>query len=146
MKFGLKGQIQSEISVPQNRFNDYSLNNNFNYEQFLNFIKTTSDENNRRKEEKEKEKNEFMRINFPNEKADISNEDLYKKIEQNRKDIISKDPTLYGKVERLLPLLKSGNDVGPAKPAKQSSGIYDFTNPKDDSKIFSNNTTPGVGY
>ena len=47
-----------------------------------------------------------MKNNFPTEKSDININDLYTKIGENRKDVLKKDYKLYGKVERLLPLLK----------------------------------------
>ena len=144
MKLSLKGQLQSDINVPKNRFNDFYINSNFNYDEYQKFVKGTEDEYKRNKDESEKEKNEFLRVNFPNEKPDISNDDLYKKIKEKKKDVISKDSNLYGKVERLLPLLKTENNDAPAEPAKPGSGIYDFTSANNDGKIFSN--TPGVSH
>ena len=144
MKLSLKGQLQSDINVPKNRFNDFYINSNFNYDEYQKFVKGTEDEYKRKKDESEKEKNEFLRVNFPNEKPDISNDDLYKKIKEKKKDIISKDSNLFGKVERLFPLLKTEGNEGAAEPAKQSSGIFDFTSANNDGKVFTN--TPGVNH
>ena len=142
MKLSLQGQLQSEIAVPKNRFNEYALNSNFNLNEFQNFIKSVEDENIRKKDEAEKEKTEFLRVNFPNESPSISNSDLYKKIGENKREVIIKDRNLYGKVERLLPLIKSPSSVN--EPPKQGSGIYDFTNANNDGKIYTN--TPGMRY
>lgn len=142
LKLSLQGQLQSEIAVPKNRFNEYALNSNFNLNEFQNFIKSVEDENIRKKDEAEKEKTEFLRVNFPNESPSISNSDLYKKIGDNKREVIIKDRNLYGKVERLLPLIKSPSSVN--EPPKQGSGIYDFTNANNDGKIYTN--TPGMRY
>ena len=144
MKINIQGQLQSNINAPQNRFNDYNTNSNFNYDEFQNFIKTVENQNKKVKEDSNKEKNEFLRVNLPNEKPDISIDNIFKKIGENKKAFIEKDFNLYGKVERLLPLLNSGN-----RNQEQSSGIYDFTRANSDGKVFSNNNnfgTLGVGY
>ena len=96
---GMKGDIER----PTNRFNEYNTYSNFNFNEFQNFIKNVEDENRKKKEQVIKEKNEFLRINFPNENPDIiSNEDIYKKIGENRKSVVEKDSKLFRKVERLL--------------------------------------------
>ena len=109
MKMSLQGQLQSNIDKPRNRFNDFNINSNFNYDEYQNFIKTVENQNKKIKDDIYKEKNEFLRVNFPNEKQDISNDDIYKKIRENKKAVVEKDSNLYGKVERLIPLLKPGN-------------------------------------
>ena len=109
MKMSLQGQLQSNIDKPRNRFNDFNINSNFNYDEYQNFIKTVENQNKKIKDDIYKEKNEFLRVNFPNEKPDVSNDDIYKKISENKKAVVEKDSNLYGKVERLIPLLKSGN-------------------------------------
>ena len=147
MKLGTPGQAQSDNGLPRNRFNDYNMNSNFNMNNFINFIKEINDTNNKRKEKIENEKNNFIRNNFPGEKNDISMQKLYAKIGQNRKDVVMKDNSLYRKVERLLPLLKSGGNSAPAEPVKQNSGgIYDFTSGNNEGKIYSNDGTPGFKY
>ena len=113
LKISLQGQNRSDVNIPKNRFNDYLTNSNFNYDEFQNFIKNAEENNKRKKEEGKKERNEFLRINFPNESADISNDELYKKIKEKKNDVIKNDSNLYGKVERLLPRLSSG-EVGAA--------------------------------
>lgn len=144
MKLSLKGQLQNEINIPKNRFNDFYIDSNFNYDEYQKFVKGTEEEYKRKKDESEKEKNEFLRVNFPNEKPDISNDDIYKKIKEKKKDIISKDSNLYGKVERLFPLLKTESNEGPAVPAKQGPELYDFKSANNDGKVFTN--TPGVSH
>ena len=109
MKMSLQGQLQSNVDKPRNRFNDFNINSNFNYDEYQNFIKTVENQNKKIKDDIYKEKNEFLRVNFPNEKPDVSNDDIYKKIRENKKAVVEKDSNLYGKVERLIPLLKSGN-------------------------------------
>ena len=113
LKISLQGQNRSEVNIPKNRFNDYLTNSSFNYDDFQNFIKNAEEKNKTKKEEGKKERNEFLRINFPNESADISNDELYKKIKEKKNDVIKNDSNLYGKVERLLPRLNSG-EIGPA--------------------------------
>ena len=143
MKISLQGQLQSNVNIPKNRFNDYNINSNFNYDEYQNFIKTVENQNKKVKEDSNKEKNEFLRVNFPNEKPDISNENIFKKIGENKKTIIEKDSNLYRKVERLIPLLNRGNSN-----SEPSSGIYDVTRANSDGKVFTNNNygTPGVAY
>lgn len=141
LKLSLQGQLQSEIAVPKNRFNEYALNSNFNLNEFQNFIKSVEDENIRKKDEAEKEKTEFLRVNFPNESPSISNSDLYKKIGENKREVIIKDRNLYGKVERLLPLLK--NEDAPKSAGNydiKRSGIFDYEK-KEDKKLFTNDNT-----
>ena len=145
MKISLKGQLQYDVnSPPRSRFNEYITNSNFNFDEFQNFLKSVEEENKTKKENTEKERNEFLRVNFPNEKTDISNEDLYKKIGENKKGIVEKDTKLYGKVERLL--MPSLQPIGP--PPIQSSGIYDFTRSNTEGKVFSNSSiyASQVGY
>ena len=142
IKGSLSGQLQSEIAIPQNRINSLGYNSNFDDRNFLDFLAEVNNSNESQKKQVENEKNNFMRDNFPNEKPDISASDLYDKIGENKKDILMKDSSLYGKVERLLPLLKTeGAPKGPVK----SSGIYDYEK-KDDNKVFSNDNygTPGA--
>lgn len=142
IKGSLSGQLQSEIAIPQNRINSLGYNSNFDDRNFLDFLAEVNNSNESQKKQVENEKNHFMRDNFPNEKPDISASDLYDKIGENKKDILMKDSSLYGKVERLLPLLKTeGAPKGPVK----SSGIYDYEK-KDDNKVFSNDNygTPGA--
>jgi hypothetical protein len=132
MKISLKGQLQYDVnSPPRNRFNDYITNSNFNFNEFQNFLKTVEDENKIKKENVDKERNEFLKVNFPNEKPDISNDDLYKKIAENKKGVVEKDTSLYGKCERFLV-----PSVQPLMPPVQSSGIYDFTRSNTDGKAF----------
>lgn len=103
----LSGQLQSEIVLPQNRINSLGYNSNFEEKNFIEFLNEVNNSNESQKRQVENEKNNFMRDNFPNEKPDISINDLYSKIAENKKDILMKDSSLYGKVERLLPLLKT---------------------------------------
>ena len=150
MKLSMPGQLKSEINIPRNRFNDYVYNSTFNMNNFYNFIKEVKDGNQRQKEKLENEKNNFMRNNFPTENSDIDMKKLYAKIGQKRKDIIMKDSSLYGKVERLLPLLKpfevpkdleedkkGGDMAAPLGP------ISEKISSSDKGKAFSNTGTPG---
>ena len=142
----LSGQLQSEITIPQNRINSLGYNTNFDDRNFLDFLAEVNNSNESQKKQVENEKNNFMRDNFPNEKPDVSASDLYDKIGENKKDILMKDSSLYGKVERLLPLLKTESaPKGPGNLNVKSSGIYDYEK-KDDNKVFSNDNygTPGA--
>ena len=154
MKQGLQGQISNDIRVPKNRFNEYSINFNFDYSSFSNFIKEVINNNNNQKEQQKKEKISFIRNNFPFERYDIDTKDLYLKIGQNRKDVVMKDSSLYRKVERLLPLIKPldvQNDYKKEEDKKMLSNNNDFSlfnnndndnkNNNDDKKIYTN--TPG---
>ena len=154
MKQGLQGQISNDISVPKNRFNEYSINFNFDYSSFSNFIKEVINNNNNQKEQQKKEKISFIRNNFPFERNDIDTKDLYLKIGQNRKDVVMKDSSLYRKVERLLPLIKPldvQNNYKKEEDKKMLSNNNDFSlfnnndndnkNNNDDKKIYTN--TPG---
>ena len=141
-KLNLKGQLQSDINIPPNRFNDYNLgsNSNFNNINFITYIKEINENNNKQKKQIEEEKNNFMRNNFPNEDYNMRLKDLYIKIGLNRKDVIKKDYSLYGKVEKLIPLLKPievpknwgkkedmGAPSGPKVGSQNSGKIYSNT-------------------
>lgn len=146
IKMNLQGQLQNNINIPKNRFNNYNLNykSNLNMNNFINFIKEVNDNNNKKKEQIENEKKNFMRQNFPNEKSDLKMDDLYIKIGQNRKDVIKKDFSLYGKVEKLLPLIKP-IEVPKHFDIKESNlgapSGPNFISANNDGKIFTN--TPG---
>ena len=142
----LSGQLQSEIVIPQNRINNLGYNSNFDERNFLDFLAEVNNSNESQKKQIENEKNSFMRDNFPNEKPDLSISDLYAKIGDNKKDVIMKDSSLYRKVERLLPLLKTEDaPKGAGNFNTKSSGIYDYGK-NNDNKTFSNDNygTPGA--
>ena len=144
IKMNLQGQLQSDINIPKNRFNNYNLNSNFNMNNFINFIKEVNNNNNETKKQIENEKNNFMRQNFPYEKLDLKREDLYIKIGQNRKDVIKNDSSLYGKVEKLLPLIKPieiPKDSGIKESNMGAPAGPSFISGNNDGKIFTN--TPG---
>ena len=123
MKTSFQSQLKSEIVDPVCRFERYIVNNNFNFDEYQNYLKNVQEENKRKKEEAEKEKSEFLKVNFPNESPDIPEKDLYDKIEKNKKDILMKDRNLYSKVEKMVLLITS------SEPPKQSSGIYAYGRP-----------------
>ena len=102
-----QGENRNDVYIPRHRFNDYYLNSNFKPNEIVAFITEVSDTNRRTKEQCDKEKNDFLRNNFPSENADINVNDLYQKIRENKKDVLYKDSNLYGKVERLLPLIQN---------------------------------------
>ena len=135
-----------KLSFLKNRINNLGYNSNFDERNFLDFLAEVNNSNESQKRQVENEKNNFMRDNFPNEKPDISTSDLYDKIGENKKDIIMKDSSLYRKVERLLPLLKTQDAPKVAGNFNiKSSGIYDYEK-KNDDKSFSNDNygTPGA--
>ena len=101
-----QGENRNDVFIPRHRFNDYYLNSNFNPNEIIAFVSEVNDTNRKVKEQGDKEKSDFLKNNFPSESADIGINDLYKKIGENRKDVIAKDCNLNGKVERLLPLIK----------------------------------------
>jgi hypothetical protein len=101
-----QGENRNDVFIPRHRFNDYYLNSNFNPNEIIAFVSEVNDTNRKAKEQGDKEKSDFLKNNFPSESADIGINDLYKKIGENRKDVIAKDSNLNGKVERLLPLIK----------------------------------------
>ena len=162
MKLSLQGQLNNNINIPKNRFNNYMFNSNFNMNNFTNFIKEVKDSNQKQKDKIQNEKNNFMRNNFPTEKNDINMRNLYVKIGQNRKDVIMKDNNLYRKVERLLPLLKpveipkdlNNNEdkkiekkENDEKNENMSAPIGPISNKfessNDEGKVFTNTGTPG---
>ena len=103
---GLGENNRNDVYIPRHRFNDYYLNSNFNPNEIIAFINEVNDSNKRINDQRAKESKDFMKNNFPNENAELELNDLYKKIGTKRNDIIAKDPNLYSKVERLLPLIK----------------------------------------
>lgn len=135
----LQGQMQSEIRIPRNRFNEYGLQANFNVGEFFNYINLVKEENKRFNDKIENEKNDFVRNNFPNEKPDIRMDDLYVKIGQNRKDVLMKDSYLYGKLERIFPYIKPYE--APKNADMGAPGGAMFNKDDKDEKIFTN--TPG---
>ena len=143
----LSGQLQSEVIIPQNRIKDLGFNSNFDEKNFIDFLTEVNNSNESQKRQVENEKNSFMRDNFPSENPNLSISDLYAKIGENKKDILMKDSSLYGKVERLLPLLKTEDAPKGAGANPKSSGIYDYGK-KNDDKVFTNDNygTPGANY
>ena len=105
-KISAQGENRNDVFIPRHRFNDYYINSNFNPNEILAFINEVSDNNKRINDQRAKESNDFMKNNFPDESAELGLNDIYKKIGTKRNDIIAKDSNLYGKVERLLPLIK----------------------------------------
>ena len=105
-KISAQGENRNDVYIPRHRFNDYYLNSNFNPNEIIAFINEVNDSNKRINDQRAKESKDFMKNNFPNENAELELNDLYKKIGTKRNDIIAKDPNLYSKVERLLPLIK----------------------------------------
>ena len=150
MKLSLKGQLKNDIYIPKNRFNDYMLNSNFNMNYFVNFIKEVNGSNLKQKEKVENEKNNFIRNNFPTENRDINMNKLYAKIGQNRKDVLMKDSSLYGKVERILPLIKPFEVPRDLEEEKKNDNmcaplgpLSDKIKSNDKGKVFTNTGTPG---
>ena len=56
MKLSLKGQLQSDINTPRNRFNDYNLISNFDMNNFINYLNEINENNDKRKQQIENEK------------------------------------------------------------------------------------------
>ena len=123
MRTSFQSQLKSEIVEPVCQFSRYMVGSNFNDDDYQNYVKFIQEENQRKKEEGEREKNEFLKVNFPNENSNMTEYELFDKIGKNKKDILMKDSNLYGKVERLLLLITS------SELPKQSSDIYDYGKP-----------------
>ena len=133
MKIGFQTQLKSEIKQPTCRFDQYFYNPTFNENECQDFINNTQNENKNKIEEFKKEKEEFIKVHFPNENVDMPETELYKKIGENKKDILMKDSKVYQKVERFLDL-----NEPPAAPPRQNSGnIYGYAR---------NNGQPNMGY
>ena len=90
-----QGENRNDVFIPRHRFNDYYLNSNFNPNEIIAFVSEVNDTNRKAKEQGDKEKSDFLKNNFPSESADIGINDLYKKIGENRKDVIAKDSNLF---------------------------------------------------
>ena len=105
-KLAGQGEIRNDVYIPRHRFNDYYINSNFNPNEITIFIGEVTENNRRTKEQTIREKNDFFKNNFPTENQDLALNDLYKKIEGKRKEVLEKDNGLYRKVENLLPLIK----------------------------------------
>ena len=105
-KLSIQGENRNDVYIPRHRFNDYYLNSNFNPNEIITFIGEVKNTNNKVNEQINKEKNDFLKNNFPTENADLALNDLYKKIGEKRKEVLEKDSNLYRRVENLLPLIK----------------------------------------
>lgn len=105
-KLSIQGENRNDVYIPRHRFNDYYLNSNFNPNEIITFVGEVKNTNNKVNEQINKEKNDFLKNNFPTENADLALNDLYKKIGEKRKDVLEKDSNLYRRVENLLPLIK----------------------------------------
>ena len=65
-----QGENRNDVFIPRHRFNDYYLNSNFKPNEIIAFITEVTDTNKRTKEQYDKEKNDFLKNNFPDENAD----------------------------------------------------------------------------
>ena len=75
--------------------------NEINSNDFLNYIDEVNDRNNKLKQNAKKEKEEFMKLNFPNEEnIDLSG--ILNKIKNNHKSFISKDQILFDKIKQAM--------------------------------------------
>ena len=107
VKHKLQGQDnRNDVYQPMSNFNNFYENFDFNVNEMTAFINEIGDKNKKFKDNLDIEKSNFMKNNFPSESADLAINELYQKMVDKRKDILSKDNNLYGKVERLLPLIK----------------------------------------
>ena len=105
-KLSGQGEKRNDVYIPRHRFNDYYINSNFNPNEIVTFIGEVTNNNQRFKEQTTKERDDFLKNNFPTESADLPMNDLYTKIGGKRKEILEKDNSLYRKVENLLPLIR----------------------------------------
>ena len=107
------GNLNSNI---QNNFNNYLLNLPSYLDDFNSYINEINNRNIKINEDIEKNKNNFISKNLPNENLNIDFNSLMNKISQNKSYILSKDQNLYTKVSNLLPLLKKNSQ----QPQQQS--------------------------
>ena len=150
MKLNINKRLQCDYSNLPNRFNDYEMRSNFNYNNLINYLTELNNSKNKQEEQKENDRRNFIKNNFPNENPYLSMRDLYVVIGQNRKNVVMKDSDLYRKVERLLPLLKPvevPKDFKKEEDKKNNDDFSLFTNKKsqdDSKKCFTNGPTPGT--
>ena len=75
--------------------------NKINFNDYLNYVNEIKTRNHKLNEEAKKEKEEFMKTNFPNEgKMDLKS--ILNRIRNNHKSFISKDQILYNKISQQI--------------------------------------------
>jgi hypothetical protein len=99
----------------QNNFNNYLLNLPSYLDDFNSYVNEINNRNMKINEDIEKNKNNFISQNLPNENPNIDFNSLLNKISQNKSYILSKDHNLYSKVSNLLPLLKDNKNGQPSQ-------------------------------
>lgn len=127
--------------IPRPGFDQYSLDVSV-MDSFANYKKEVEERQQKLKEDIKKEKDDFIRINFPNDSnnMNISLEEIYDKIGANKGGVLVRDNNLYKLVEKHIPFLQSGREEnnGPKiytndgrgtpapTPSQQQPGIYGY--------------------
>lgn len=149
-KLNLNNRFQCDYTNLPNRFNNYEMRSNFNYNNLINYLTELNNSKNQQEEQKENDRRNFIKNNFPNENPYLNMKDLYVLIGQNRKNVVMKDSALYRKVERLLPLLKPvevPKDFKKEEDKKNNDDFSLFANKKnqdDSKKCFTNGPATGT--
>lgn len=96
---------ERDRKIPRPCFDQYSLDvsimNDFN-----NYKKEIEERKQKINEEVQKEKEDFVKYNFPNENKELSLQEIYYKIGSNKGGILIRDNNVYTQVEKYIPFLK----------------------------------------
>ena len=101
----------NNFNIPKSNLDEYIINSNSTENDFQNYIREIQDRKNKQNDEIQNEKNEFLKVNFPNEYPGMSVEEIYGKIGGNIKEVVSKDQNLNSMVERYLPYIRPSNNI-----------------------------------
>ena len=95
-------ELDNNIPKYSNTINKLYLHlNDININDFNNYVNEIKNRKNKLKEDAKKEKEEFMKSNFPNEgKLDLNT--ILNRIRNNKKSFISKDQLLYNKISQSM--------------------------------------------
>ena len=124
----------NNFSVPKSNLDEYLINGNTTENEFKTYLAEIEMRKKKQNEEIDKEKSEFIKVNFPNENPYMNVEEIYGKIGGNIQGVVSKDKNLNSMVERYLPYIRpSSNIMG-------GGGDKNYVNTPGSSG------TPGYGY
>lgn len=136
---GQSNRPGGDRKIPKNCFDQYFLDVSV-LDNYMNYKKEVEERQQKMKEDVKKEREDFIKYNFPNENSNMSLEDIYDKIAANKGGVLIRDNNLYKSVEKHIPFLKKTRDEdnGPkvftndgrgtpgATPPQPQPGLYGY--------------------
>ena len=123
----------NNFNVPKSNLDEYIISGNSAENDFKTYLAEIEMRKKKQNEEIDKEKSEFIKVNFPNENPYMNVEEIYGKIGGNIKGVVSNDKNLYSMVERYLPYIRPSSN-------NMEGGNKNYVNTPASSG------TPGYGY